>query len=104
MSNIGFRVIADFNRPRKELIEKFKYYSTANIADNVNRFFCLDEKIKMININNIKMVGLAFTVKTRVADNLLVHKSINLAKAGDVIVIDAEERYKSCYFRRNYGL
>lgn len=58
----------------------------------------------MININNIKMVGLAFTVKTRVADNLLVHKSINLAKAGDVIVIDAEERYRLCYFRRNYGL
>lgn len=39
MSNFGFRVIADFNRPRKELIEKFKYYYTANIADNVNRFF-----------------------------------------------------------------
>lgn len=35
MSNIGFRVIADFNRPRKELIEKFKYYSTVNITDNV---------------------------------------------------------------------
>lgn len=58
----------------------------------------------MININNIKMVSPAFTAKTRVADNLLVYKSINLAKLGDVIVIDAEERYKSCYFRRNYGL
>ena len=43
----------------------------------------------MININNIKMVGPAFTVKTRVVDNLLVDKSINLAKPGDVIVIGA---------------
>lgn len=90
MSNIGFRVIENIKRPEKDLIEKFKKYCTANIADNMNRFFCMDEKIKMVNSNNVKMVGPAFTVKTRVADNLLVHKAINLAKPGDVIVIDAE--------------
>jgi len=36
------------------------------------------------------MVETAVTVKTRVADNLIVHKSLEIAQAGDVIVIDAE--------------
>ena len=33
--------------------------------------------------------GPAFTVKTAPGDNLLVHKALDTAKAGDVIVVDA---------------
>ncbi|UOR14040.1 RraA family protein [Halobacillus amylolyticus] len=35
------------------------------------------------------MVGCAITVKTRPSDNLMVHKAIDLAQSGDVIVVDA---------------
>ena len=35
------------------------------------------------------MVGPALTVKTRPGDNLLVHKALNVAEPGDVIVVDA---------------
>ena len=35
------------------------------------------------------MVGTALTVKTRPADNLIVHKALDMAQPGDVIVIDA---------------
>jgi RraA family protein len=34
------------------------------------------------------LAGPAFTVKTAPGDNLLVHKAIDMAKAGDVIVVD----------------
>jgi RraA family protein len=36
-----------------------------------------------------KLAGPAFTVKTAAGDNLLVHKALDMAKKGDVIVVDA---------------
>src|SRR5438105_230209 len=36
-----------------------------------------------------KLAGPAFTVKTAAGDNLLVHRALDTAKAGDVIVVDA---------------
>jgi RraA family protein len=35
------------------------------------------------------MVGPAITVKTRPGDNLMVHKAIDIAAPGDIIVVDA---------------
>jgi RraA family protein len=36
-----------------------------------------------------KLAGPAFTVKTAPGDNLLVHKALDTARAGDVVVVDA---------------
>ena len=33
--------------------------------------------------------GPAFTVKTRPGDNLMVHKALDIASPGDVVVVDA---------------
>ncbi len=35
------------------------------------------------------LAGVALTVKSRPGDNLMLHKAIDLAKPGDVIVVDA---------------
>lgn len=35
------------------------------------------------------MAGPALTIKTRPGDNLMIHKALQLAKPGDVIVVDA---------------
>src|SRR3546814_14574567 len=35
------------------------------------------------------LFGSAFTVRTRPGDNLMVHKALDLAQPGDVIVVDA---------------
>ena len=91
MSNIGFRIIMNIKRPPKEIIEKFKKCSTSSIADGMNRFFCVAPEIKMINQKRgLRMVGSALTVKTRPIDNLMVHKALDMAQPGDVIVIDAD--------------
>ena len=44
---------------------------------------CLDA------LNGQSMTGTALTVRTRPGDNLAVHKALDLAQAGDVLVIDA---------------
>lgn len=91
MANIGFRIYADFKRPSPELVEKFRDFATSNVSDNMNRFGCLDWRIKPVNkAGDVRLLGTAFTAKTRGADNLLVHKAIDMAAPGDVIVIDAQ--------------
>jgi len=99
MSNLGFRIIRDIKRPSMDLLQRFRNVPTAFIGDTVNRFFCVDSKIKMINKKSqLSMVGSALTVRTRIADNLMVHKAIDMAKPGDVIVIDAEGNMNAAIF------
>jgi RraA family protein len=91
MSNIGFRIYTKVNRPDAKIVEAFRKLCTPNIADNMNRFGCVDAAIKPINQKpGIKMLGTAFTVRSRVADNLLFHKALDMASPGDIIVIDAQ--------------
>ena len=86
MSNVGFRIYTKINRPSRELVEKFAGLPVANIADEMNRFGCMDARIKPLN--GTPLLGTAFTVKARIGDNLMFHKALDMAQPGDVIVVD----------------
>ncbi|SFM18975.1 RraA family protein [Salibacterium qingdaonense] len=88
MSNIGFRVLPLNNRASKEIIEQYSNFVTPHISDNINRLNSVNSSIRPIHTQG-KLVGSALTVKTRPGDNLLVHKAIDMAEPGDVIMIDA---------------
>jgi RraA family protein len=88
MSNVGFRIYTKIHRPSPELVESFKGLPVANIADEMNRFFCVDARVKPMN--KVALLGPAFTVRARTADNLLLHKAIAMAQPGDVIVVDVQ--------------
>lgn len=88
MSNVGFRIFTKIRRPSRELVEGFSNIPVANIADVMNRFSCVGARIKPLN--NTPLLGTAFTVKMRSADNLLMHKALLLAKPGDVVVVDVQ--------------
>lgn len=86
MSNAGFRIYTQIDRPARELVDKFSGLPVANIADEMNRFGCMDARIRPINAT--PLLGVAFTVKVRIGDNLMFHKALDLAQPGDVIVVD----------------
>src|SRR5699024_6747258 len=86
MTNVGFRIYTEINRVSKDLIDQFRGLPVANIADNMNRSFCIGGNIK--SFNNAPLLGSAFTVETRPGDNLLLNKAIDLALPGDVIVVE----------------
>ncbi|GGH82405.1 RraA family protein [Pullulanibacillus pueri] len=88
MSNLGFRVLPLKTRPDKALIERLSGVATPLISDNMNRLHGTSSTLRPIH-KKAKLLGTAFTVKTRAGDNLLVHKAIDLAEPGDVIVVDA---------------
>lgn len=87
MANVGFRIFTKINRPEKELVEGFRGLPVANVADMMNRASVLDARIKKVSKGDL--LGPAFTVKSRAGDNLMLHKALQMAEPGDVIILDA---------------
>ncbi|WP_400243631.1 RraA family protein [Niallia sp. JL1B1071] len=88
MTNIGFRILPIQKRVERRLIEEFQHVVTPHISDNQNRVHAIGSSLRPYHKEG-KLVGTAITVRTRPGDNLLVHKAIDLAERGDVIVVDA---------------
>jgi regulator of RNase E activity RraA len=88
---VGNRVFLKRNLPDMELIEAFRNLPAANVADNMSRLCALSSEIKLIGSPSAPtMVGPALTVKARPGDNLMLHKALNIAEEGDIIVVSNE--------------
>ena len=83
----GCKIITDFKRPEKALVEQFRDIPVANIDDCMNRIAAVCPQIRPLN--HSKLLGTAFTIKVPEGDNLMFHKAMDMAKPGDVIMIDA---------------
>ena len=88
MTSPGFRIKKSFLRPAPELVKQFAGIPVANIGDNMSRISCMNARIRPMN--SVPLLGCAFTVRVRAGDNLLLHKAIDMAQPGDIIVIDAQ--------------
>lgn len=77
-----------FGRPSKELVEKFRTIPTAIVSDNMHRIFAGGTGLRPFHGDAV-LCGSALTVRTRPGDNLMVHKALDIARPGDVIVVDA---------------
>lgn len=86
-TKIGFRIFSKIDRPDPELVQKFKGIPSSNINDEMNRLFCTNGSIKLLNDVD-SMVGTAFTVKAPIGDNLVFHRALDMAQPGDIIVVD----------------
>ncbi len=85
---IGFQI-----NPRPEAldgttIDLLRGIPTPIISDNMSRMFAVGPELRPFHRGGF-MIGSALTVRTRPGDNLMVHKAIDLAQPGDVIVVDA---------------
>lgn len=87
MANIGCKIVKNFKRPDKALVDAFAGIPVANIDDCMNRTAAVHPDIKAVNA--APLLGIAFTVKVPEGDNLMFHKAMDMAQEGDVIVIDA---------------
>jgi len=85
--SIGCKIIRDFPRPDPELVELFRDLPVANIDDCMERTAAVDSAI--VPLGKGQLLGSAFTVRVAHGDNLMLHAAMDLAKPGDVILIDA---------------
>ena len=82
---LGFRIVTGFARPPAELVAGFRGKAAPNIADAMGRFRFMDPGMK--SRTGLPVCGVAVTVNSRPGDNLMVHKALEIAEPGDVIVI-----------------
>jgi len=73
-------------KPPTSLIEGFRSAPTSVISDNLGR---LAGSVGLRPFHRGgKLVGTAFTVRTRPGDNLAIHHALEMVGPGDVIVVD----------------
>ena len=85
----GFRYRRNTRGPVPELVHRFGAFGAADVSDMMNRLYTRNTSIKSYTHEDLRILGPAVTVKCFPGDNLMVHKSLDLANPGDVLVIDA---------------
>jgi RraA family protein len=75
-------------RAAAQLVAEFAQTSTAHLSDSMERLYSAGPDLRAMHRGGA-LAGPAFTVKTAPGDNLLVHKALDMAQPGDVIVVDA---------------
>lgn len=86
LGKLGFRILPTPPRLDAALVERFRGVATPNLADAMGRFNFMDAGMQ--SRTGLPMFGLAVTVNARPADNLMVHKALQVASAGDVVVVN----------------
>ena len=86
--SIGFCIHPRPPRPARALVSKFKGVVCAHLSDNMSRLAGSAAALRPWHRKG-QLLGVALTVRVAPGDNLMVHKAIDLAQPGDVIVVDA---------------
>lgn len=85
---IGFDIHLRARAVSSDVVEKFRPIPVANISDCMWRMTAGGARLRPMH-DGSSLAGPALTVRTRPGDNLLVHKALELAQPGDVVVVDA---------------
>lgn len=84
----GFRIRRTIDRTPAEIVRGLAAFDTPAISDQMNRLYTMAPRIKNLVDADAPIFGPACTVKVYPGDNLMVHKALDLAEPGDVVVVD----------------
>lgn len=85
---VGFRILNRARVAPKELVDAFVGLPVANVSDSMSRVTAGGPRLRPMHASG-GMAGVALTVRSRPGDNLMLHKAIDMAVPGDVIIVDA---------------
>lgn len=85
---IGFRILPRRQGVSPDLVTRFKALPVANVSDSMHRMAAAGPRLRAYHASGT-LAGPALTVRSRPGDNLMLHKAIDMAHPGDVIVVDA---------------
>ncbi len=95
-NKLGFRILAAPPRLSDGIVTRFRGLAPANLADAMGRFNFMDAEIR--SRSGLALCGLAVTVLCRPADNLMVHKALEVAAPGDIVVVGTGGNTSSAVF------
>jgi 4-hydroxy-4-methyl-2-oxoglutarate aldolase len=96
LGRLGFRILPGPPRLRAELLDRFRGLASSNLADAMGRFNFMDPGIRQRS--SFPLCGLAVTVNARPADNLMIHKALQVAEPGDIVVVATSGNTTSAVF------
>ena len=85
---VGLQILARRRQVSAQLVQAFKGLPVANISDCMARMSSAGPRLRPMHKSGY-LAGPALTVRCRPGDNLMIHKALTMAQAGDVIVVDA---------------
>lgn len=85
---VGFRVLKRRRQVSADVVERFRALPVANISDSMSRMTAGGAKLRPMHGGGM-LAGPTVTVKSRPGDNLMIHKALDIASPGDVVVVDA---------------
>jgi RraA family protein len=85
---IGLKVLKRRRAVPAELALQFIGVPVSNVSDCMSRLFGGGAGLRPMHSGR-PMSGPALTVRTRPGDNLMIHKALQMAAPGDIIVVDA---------------
>ncbi len=99
--SIGFRIVSDIPRPDSAVVDAFRGLGASTVADAMGRFRFMDPGVRPRT--GLPICGVAVTVNVRPGDNLMVHKALEVAIPGDVIVVSTNGNAVSAVFGEIMG-
>jgi len=85
---VGLQILKRTRQVDARTVQAFAEIPVANVSDCMTRMTAGGPRLRPMH-NGARMGGPALTVKCRPGDNLMIHKALDLAQPGDVIVVDA---------------
>lgn len=83
----GFRIKRNWEKISPDVVATAKGMPVANVSDCMHRLSGAGA-LQRYHASGA-MAGPAFTVRVRPGDNLMLHKALDMADPGDVVVVDA---------------
>lgn len=90
-------VITKFKRPPADLLSAFKNFSASTVHEASGRIGSVDPEIKPLK-KGMQLLGPALTVRCYPKDNLMLHKALQIAQPGDIIVASTDGYPNAGYF------
>jgi 4-hydroxy-4-methyl-2-oxoglutarate aldolase len=104
------KIVINIKRPEPTLLERFRSIPTPNLCEAMGKKGHFPSRIRPV-YKGLHLWGSAMTVLCPIKDNLTIHKALELAQAGDVLVIDAGDYTEAgllgeimCYYAKTKGL
>lgn len=88
---------AEWVRPDVALLAAFGDASSAQVADAMSRLGAMDAGIRPVWAS-ARVIGAALTVWCHSGDNLMLHKALSIARAGDIVVMNTQGNANSSGF------
>lgn len=97
------KIVTNPPRPSQDLVRGFEKIWTSTVSDAMNRHGVLDPGIQPL-FAPVKLLGVALTVLNYPNDNITTHRALQMARPGDVLVIDEGQGNSTGSFGHNMSL